>query len=306
MKFHGYLCACLTIIGLFSVAAPSYANISSLTKSLTQANKKVKVPKWEISLSSLYFSLPHYPGSNHIRQLFLPAIPFITYHFKNINTDKNALSLRANANTVLKIDFGLRLPVEPASKSAEKPSGRTVISSTNFHRKGMEKRNLLLKVGVQVTHSLTSNININLPLLVNLNVQNFGQAEGYEINPAIEFNLFPQLNTRETRLRMRFRWSYANKELSNYFYQVKPKEVLPDRHAYNANAGEIERTFDIAFFHKYSKNFSYFLAWRYHDYSHSANRNSPLYITENQQSFGVGLIYSLARSNTMIERFPNL
>ena len=136
---------------------------------------------------------------------------------------------------------------------------------------------------------MTDHSKIGINPLINLTVENEFKNVGYHLTANIEYNLFP--SGARTNLIILLSIGFGDQQINQYYYQVENSEALSDRPAYQAKPGEIERVFSITHTTNYNDRLISFSRFNFHDFTDSANRNSPLHVSDYQQSFIIGIAY---------------
>ena len=90
---------------------------------------------------------------------------------------------------------------------------------------------------------------------------------------------------------------YGDHRLSQYFYGVPASYVTANRPAYDAKAGLISTRLNVKGSKAITPDVRVFAYLRYEDYSGSANQASPLFLQSHGTSAGVGLTWTLVRSD---------
>jgi hypothetical protein len=273
----------------------------------------ILLPKWQLGIGIFSGSVPHYPASNHIYQLTSPA-PVFVYRFKDVTINRRTISIPINDQLSFGIAFGFSPPVGKNNRSAEdfpnnsNNPNKKIITEDNFHRRGMDALPAIFKTGTQISYQPFKNFELKLPLLFNLGVNDF-DYQGYEMHPEISLSLNPlgaRVGENDFNIIGSVTMRYGDKTINKAYYQVNKSDAIDGRPAYNAQAGEISRSYRIrlSYQHKFNYNNSilFFLSIRRLNYSHSANTASPLHITNSHNTIATGLAYYFYSSKKTVSR----
>ncbi|MFV2031647.1 MAG: MipA/OmpV family protein [Gammaproteobacteria bacterium] len=221
-----------------------------------------ELPKFELGVSLLSLSAPHYRGSAHSTGYLLP-VPYIKYRGDWLRIDEGVEGrLFDSENLVLSISGNGSLPVD----------------DDNPERVGMAQ----LKANVEIGPSLEYRIRqgerdslwFELPLRLALTIESSPQNIGRVLHPRLAWRL-PSRNKNEWKLRFAAGPLYASKRYHDYYYSVDAADALPARPAYQAEAGYSGIRADFT----YSKRFgAYWLGGfvRYDSLKDSVVEDSPL------------------------------
>ncbi len=91
---------------------------------------------------------------------------------------------------------------------------------------------------------------------------------------------------------------FGDSKLNGYFYGVEPKYATATRPAYDAQAGFIATRLALGTSRNLGRDVRLFGFLRYESYAGAANRQSPLYLNASGTSVGIGLTWTLARSES--------
>jgi outer membrane scaffolding protein for murein synthesis (MipA/OmpV family) len=94
--------------------------------------------------------------------------------------------------------------------------------------------------------------------------------------------------------------SFGDQAINGYFYDVAPQFADAARPVYAAGAGLILTRVGASASYKVNGDVRVFAYTRYENYSASANKDSPLFRKTSGVSGGVGLLWTLGRSSTLV------
>ena len=116
---------------------------------------------------------------------------------------------------------------------------------------------------------------------VDINLRNV-RGSGIDVGAAIDF-------------------TYANEKLQDYFYEVSPQYGTPTRPVFNAKGGYLESKLSIGVGFRPLNNVAVFMGAFTGLYDGAANEDSPLFETTSQTGFALGVVWTIAKSRTMVE-----
>lgn len=250
-------------------------------------------PLWEVGVGAFAGWLPDYPaaGQNTVRAL---AVPYLVYRgdFWRVGGEENRGAVSGRFVKNEKFEFDVTL-------SAAFP----VDSANNNARRDMPDLDFLFGIGPQLIFKL-----INEPgrRKLNLNLQaravyatDFSSIsrQGYVFNPKLGY-------TREhvSDLNLTVFTSagpvFATEKLMDYFYQVEPEFVTPQRPAYDADGGYLGSDITLGVSKRFNNRFRAVLGTRLGIYSGATNRDSPLF----KDKLNLGVFAAFAWSFAQSER----
>jgi outer membrane protein len=189
------------------------------------------LPLWELGIGVGSLHTPHYRGSNSEADILLP-FPYVIYRgsFLQIDREEGVRGKLFN-NEAVRIDLSLagNVPVPDTDEGA---------------RSGMDALDPLLEIGAELIIDLwrasdrDHSFSFNVPLRL---VYSVG-------DPLLEFQgitLSPYLNYKISQEDLGLLWRYsasigpifANSRYNDYFYEVNPEFVTPERAEYHADSG---------------------------------------------------------------------
>lgn len=95
--------------------------------------------------------------------------------------------------------------------------------------------------------------------------------------------------------------TFASEGLQDYFYQVDPEFVTPDRQFFDASAGYLETTLFAGFAVRPFSSVRVFTGFIKSFFHGASNEDSPLFEVDEQTRFAVALVWTLATSKKLIE-----
>lgn len=246
--------------------------------------KPSELPLWELGVGAGGISQLAYPGADEQVNRAAP-LPYVVYRGKRLRSDANGAGLRA----IRTDDFELDLSLSGSLSSGNKPLKA---------REGMDRLPTLVEFGPVARWYLNGReashrITFELPARGVFEVRDFGRHRGMSLEPEISL-----------QHRDRTGWSYGlgfsalfgDRRLGETYYEVKPEDALAARPAYAANSGLIAWRLKTSLSRRLTPDMRVFGFARVDSVAGAANEDSPLVRRTNGVSVGVGLIYTLKRS----------
>jgi MipA family protein len=246
--------------------------------------KPSELPLWEIGVGGGGISQLAYPGADEQVNKAV-ALPYVVYRGKRLRSDADGTGLRA----IRTDDFELDLSLSGSLSSGSKPLKA---------REGMDRLPTLVEFGPVARWYLNGReashrITFELPVRGVFEVRDLGRHRGMSLEPEISLHH-----------RDRTGWSYGvgfsallgDRRLGETYYEVKPEDALADRPAYDASSGLISWRLKTSLSRQLTPDLRVFGFARLESVAGAANKDSPLVRRTNGASMGVGLIYTLKRS----------
>ncbi|SFG10018.1 Outer membrane scaffolding protein for murein synthesis, MipA/OmpV family [Duganella sp. CF458] len=243
------------------------------------------LPLWEVGLFGGAASTPAYPGSAD-RESRALVLPMLIYRGKVLRADRSGVSARLFDTERVDLDLGFQMSL-PA-RSDDVPA-----------RAGMPDLNSLLEFGPRLKvllsePSAANRVRLELPLRMPLELGNGFRRQGLVFEPRVVFETSgsDQRWNADANLGMVF----GNARLNQYFYEVAPQYATASRPAYEAKAGLMMTRVGLSLSHALTPDWRVFGFTRYDNYTHAANRDSPLFRKNSGLSIGFGFTWTAYRS----------
>lgn len=244
-------------------------------------------PLFEINLAAGVGSVPDYPASDqhHIKMLVLP---FATYRGESVRANYEGIQTDVVKRPTLGIDasIGFSLPST---------------SDKNTARRGMPDIDTLLEVGPRLYLLLptgnTSEFRLIFPVraVIATDIKKWTDR-GILFAPGLAYKV-PFLDDDRSSLTTNVGLNFGTNRLNQYFYEVLPQFVQPDRPAYQSKAGYIGTR--ASFVYTLSVNrFQYFAAIGAQSYKGSVNSDSALHRRDYDATIVGGIIWSFYHSDS--------
>lgn len=246
--------------------------------------KPTDLPLWEVGVATGVLSQQAYPGADE-QVSRTPVLPYVVYRGKVLRADDEGAGLRALRTQSFELDMSFAGSLSAGGKSLKA-------------REGMPRLYSLVEFGPVGRWFLngreaSQRVTFELPLR--------GVFEARDLRHHRGMSLEPELGVDH---RAKGGWSYGlsagvligDRRLGATYYTVAPSEALPDRPAYEARSGLIAWRLKGGVSHQLTPDLRLFAIGRIDSVAGAANRDSPLVRRTTGASIGIGLTYTLARS----------
>lgn len=253
-------------------------------------------PRWEVGVGAGFFRGYDYPASNdHNRRTI--ALPFFVYRTRSIRFGGGGIRAVAIENPRVKLDISLGGSLNASS-------------SGNSARTGMPDLDFLFEIGPQLEvrlldeviderSRLQSRFTSEVRAVFVTDFESVGR-QGVVAEAGFDINL---RNAGGTGIDIGagIDFTYANEKLQDYFYEVQPEFVTADRAAFDAKGGYLETKLTVGMGFRPRHNVAVFLGAFTGLYHGAANEDSPLFETDTQTGFALGIVWTIKRSRSMVE-----
>ena len=243
------------------------------------------LPLWELGLFGGAASTPAYPGGDD-RSTRALVLPMLIYRGKVLRADRSGVGARlVNTERVeLDVGFALSLPARSDDVGA---------------RAGMPDLNSLLEFGPRLKVLLaepspTSRVRMELPLRVPVELKSGFRRQGLVFEPRLVVEARDDSGAWQADANLGV--VIGNARLHQYFYDVAPPYATAQRPEYHAGGGLMMTRLGASLSRRVSPDWRVFGFARYDNYSHAANRDSPLFRKNSGLSVGVGFTWTIHRS----------
>lgn len=253
---------------------------------LITSNIHAEESQWELGIGLGVLDIPFYPGSSQSKTYLLP-IPHILFRSENIEID-NGLEATFYRTPGIRFNLSADFAVPVNSEDSDA-------------REGMPDLDLVIQIGPSLEITLAgdrfkpSHFRLELPVRAAV-ATDFGSAE------VVGWTFEPRL-TYETRRPYKIGFAhlisgglrFSNAELHQYYYNVDPAFVMPDRSHFDSRGGY------SGLFVDYIANWRtddliFFALLRYQNIKYSAFEDSPLVEQNDYLMFGVGVTWVFAKN----------
>lgn len=253
-------------------------------------------PRWEFGIGAGHIRGYDYPASrDHNRRTI--ALPFFVYRTRSVRFGGGGIRAVAIENPRIKLDLSVG-----GSLNAN--------SSGDGVREGMPGLDFLFEIGPQLEIRLRDEVIGDGSRLQSrftseiraVFVTDFSMVsrQGLVAEAGLDINL---RNVKNSGIDVgaAIDITYANEKLQDYFYEVPAQFATPTRPAYDAKGGYLESKISIGVGFRPRNNVAVFLGAFTGLYSGAANENSPLFETTSQTGFALGVVWTIAKSRTLVE-----
>lgn len=244
-----------------------------------------ELPLWELGLFGGAAATPAYPGADE-RSARALVLPVLIYRGKVLRADRAGVGARLiNTDRVeLDIGFALSLPARSDDVAA---------------RAGMPDLNALLEFGPRLKVLLAeptghTRVRLELPLRVPVELHHGLRRQGLVWEPRLVVESGDRAGKWQADASVGALFGSAR--LNQYFYEVAPQYATAARPAYQATGGLMMTRLGASLSHRLGQDWRVFGFTRYDNYTHAANRDSPLFRRNSGLSVGVGFTWTAYRS----------
>jgi outer membrane protein len=243
------------------------------------------LPLWELGAFAGFAGTPAYPGSADRASRAL-VLPIFVYRGEVFRAERGNVGARLFSNDDAELDVGF---------AASLPATSDDLTS----RKGMSDLGTLVEFGPRVKFTLArpapgTRVRLELPLRAVLEFNGGVRQQGYAFEPELG------LEVRDVgdgwSLGASASLVFGDKDLNSYFYGVPAPYATVARPAFDAQAGLIMSRWGLNVAKNLAPDVRVFGFVRHELLDGSANKASPLFQQSTGTSIGVGLLWTLARS----------
>lgn len=242
-------------------------------------------PLWEAGVFGGVATQPAYPGADENVDRAL-VLPWVVYRGPLLRIDRGALTVRALRTPRTELDVGFALSLGSNASDVQA-------------RRGLPDLGTLVEFGPRLKINLGEldgdrpAWRLDLPLRGVFDASDGLRHRGYAFEPQLVY---------ETRrdggwgLQASAGLVFGDRELNDTFYGVAPAFATASRPAYEARAGLIGSRAGLALSRRVGQDLRLFVFARVDSVAGGANDASPLVRRETGATAGVGLAWTLARS----------
>ena len=262
---------------------------------LPQAGFAFHLPLWEAGAGLGVLNVPHYRGSKTEADLAIP-FPYIIYRGDVLRVDQEdgiRGKMFESDNVTIDLSLAGSIPVPDTDDDDDA-------------RSGMPGLDPLVEAGAEVTFGLWQSASaihsfqfvvpyrfvysVGDPLL---------EYQGWTLSPYINYRIRFLAANALTRYNLSFGPIYADEDYHEYFYEVEPEYVTPQREAYEAERGYSGSRITLSF----SRNTGKFLLGafaRYDNLDGAVFEDSPLIETTDYFAVGFALSWIFGKSEKVV------
>jgi outer membrane protein len=256
-----------------------------------EENRSDVKPLWEAGVGAFAGSLPDYPaaGQNTVQAI---ALPYLVYRgdFWRVGGEENRGAISGRFLKSDRFEFDI-------TASAAFP----VDSEDNDARRGMPDLDYLFGIGPQLIFRLIKepdkrelDFHLQARAVYSTDLSSI-DSRGYVFNPKLSYS-HEHLTGLDLRLSSSVGPVFASEALMDYFYEVQPAFVTPDRHVYDADTGYLGSNITLSVTKRFKDGLRVLVGTRLGIYSGATNRDSPLFEDEFNQSVFAAFAWSFFQS----------
>lgn len=259
---------------------------------LPQAGYAFHLPLWEMGAGIGVLNVPHYRGSKTDVDVALP-FPYIIYRGDILRVDREE-GIRGKLFQSADINFDLSLagsiPVPDTDEGA---------------RSDMPGLDPLIEAGAELTFNMwraTDNDQKFQFIVPYRFVYSVGDPilkyQGWTLSPYLNYKIHQRGSHALTRYNISFGPIYADSRYHDYFYQVRPEFVTPERSAYAADRGYSGSRVTLTV-SRNTKKYTVGAFARYDNLDRAVFEDSPLVETNDYIAIGFFFGWIFGASETM-------
>jgi outer membrane scaffolding protein for murein synthesis (MipA/OmpV family) len=242
------------------------------------------LPLWEFGAFGVGVSQQAYPGSSAQVNRVL-ALPYLVYRGEILRADRGAVGLRAVKTTAFELDVGVAAAFGSNADDSEA-------------RRGMPNLGTLVEIGPRLRWKLGAGPGggqwrAEFPWRGVFDLSDHLAHKGMAFEPTL---LFERRAQRGWQYHASFGVVRADRRLADTFYGVAPIYATPQRPAYTARSGLAAWRLGTSVSYRVTPDLRLFAFARLDSVAGAANVASPLVDRRTGSSVGLGLTYTLARS----------
>lgn len=263
------------------------AGISLFCAALSTGSVSAGESQWELGVGVAAMNIPFYPGSSQNKTYIFP-IPHLLYRSEKLKIDTGIIdaTLLKTSKTRFNISADFAVPVNSKDSDA---------------RAGMPDLDLVIQVGPSLEVTLAggrfkpSHLRLDLPVRAAV-ATDFGSAEhvGWIFEPRLTFETRRPYKTGYAFL-VSAGLRFSTEELHQYYYNVDPEFVTPQRPGYEAQAGYSGLFVDYIANWR-TQDLIFFALLRYQNLTAAAFEDSPLIEQNDYWSIGAGVTWVFAKN----------
>jgi outer membrane scaffolding protein for murein synthesis (MipA/OmpV family) len=261
---------------------------------LAPALQAVHQPLWELGVGVGSLSTPPYRGAKSRDTYFIP-FPYVIYRGSFLQVDREGGirgKLFSSENVRLDLSLAGNVPVRNNDDDA---------------RSGMDDLDPLVELGAKLSIDLwrsqdrDQRFGFDIPLRAVYSVGDpFMEYQGVTLSPFLNYRFWQEDEGTLTRYSLSAGPIFANSRYHDYFYEVDPEFVTPERPEYHPDSGYSGSRVTLSVTRHFRRYMIGAFA-RYDDLNGAVFEDSPLVETSDYFIFGVVFGWILGESSTQVE-----
>jgi outer membrane scaffolding protein for murein synthesis (MipA/OmpV family) len=272
---------------------------NDITASTPEEANEPDLPLWEVRLGATALFGPDYPGASDTRVQGIGA-PLVIYRGERFRFGEYGGVARAIAAETKRFELDLSLDAAfPAS------------STDDGLRAGMPDLDFLFQAGPQGIFHLSDTgwtqdgrqqWRFHLPIraVAATDFQSIDHV-GYISEPQLVYQSRKEGKRRSSWSVTLFA-TLADKGLAEYWYEVPPAFVTPERQRYQASSGYVSTGVRASWTRELTDNFQLFLTYQGRSFAGAANEDSPLLDEDFTHAVSTSFVWKIAQSEKRAKR----
>ncbi len=247
------------------------------------------LPLWEVGGFAGSLTTPAYPASTERFNRSL-VLPYFIYRGERLSVDRDGIDARLRLASDYELDLGV--------------SGSFPATSNDIAvRQGMPDLGTLLEFGPRLKVKLPSpgpglRLGLDLPLREVFEVSGGTRGQGLVFEPTLALDMDNLGGGWSLSAKAGLAW--GDQQVNQYFYGVAPAYATALRPAFEAQSGLMSARASLGASKSLSPDVRVFGYARMDYYGLSANTASPLHLQNSSPSLGLGLTWTLGRSDARV------
>ena len=247
------------------------------------------LPLWEVGGFAGSLTSPAYPASTERLNRNL-VLPYFIYRGERFSVDRDGIDARLRLAPNYELDLGV---------SGSFPAMSDGISV----RQGMPDMGTLLEFGPRLKVKLPSpgpgmRLGLDLPLREVFEVSGGTRGQGLVFEPSMALDMANVGGGWSMTAKFGLTW--GDQQINQYFYGVAPAYATALRPAFEAQSGLMSARASLSASKSLNPDVRLFGYARMDYFGLSANTASPLHLQNSSPSMGLGLTWTLGRSEARV------
>ena len=278
----------------FSPAPSQLPFFAALTLALCQYGtiahaQSAGLPLWEVGGFAGSLDTPAYPASTERLNRNL-VLPYFIYRGERLSVDRGGIEARIRLAPDYELDLGV---------SGSFPAASNDIAV----RQGMPDLGSLLEFGPRLKVKLPSpeaglRLGLDLPLREVFEISGGTRGQGLVFEPTLVLDAANVGGGWSLTAKAGLTW--GDQQVNQYFYGVAPAYATALRPAFEAQSGLMSARASLGASKSLGPDVRVFGYARMDYFGLSANTASPLHLQNSSPSLGLGLTWTLGRSETRV------
>ena len=240
---------------------------------------------WEVGGFAGALTSPAYPGSTERLSRNL-VLPYFIYRGERINVDRDGIDARLHVAPGYELDWGVNGSFPARSNDV-------------LARQGMPDLGTLVEFGPRLKVKLPSpgsglRMGLDLPLREVLEINNGTRSQGVVFEPTLVLDAANLGDGWSLTAKAGLTW--GDQAMNQYFYGVAPLYATAQRPAFEAQSGLMSARASLSTSKSLGPDLRIFGYARMDYYGLGVNSASPLFLQNSSPTWGLGLTWTLGRS----------